>query len=1402
MGKDQEIIQEYFTKYYPVKKKYIYNEMDVASLVSGMASAGIIGIVIMIFLLLIRKSNVVTGEVSNSISNSKRYRELAQNHDELQNQLKDAPLDEKSKKEYSNNLDEIKKLREEIKQLQEERKQETETFKRFFEKIKSKEIDKDNILNLIQEIMDSGDPDEIKQKLEEIKKEVEESKLSKDEIDEIEGYIKKVETSVKKEQGLLSKIAQKIKDFCMGSFETISSLMKSGGKKVKEGLSKFWGKVTSTFGGLFDKKLDMALNNIKDSISNGKNILLKVKFKLEGDNIGFEIIESSNSINDSNFIYLVDKKVLILHDINEKRLFVSDNIENKDLENFIQNLEIDITNFNPFGETLESQTEAGDGLPISVEKINTEYKEKQNIKIKFTLTPDANKKGMIDIFQDREENESDGNYIHFPLVDDFVKNNDTKQYQISDDVNFVELIKNYDQEFEYEVEYVEIEDEEDEEVRLNSNNSIVDSIKLEILLAKQKISKYITDEEIKIKDLIDDKILKVDGLVNLFEEKDIKDISEDPFTDSDDIDGDAYEGLGDDFNGEEDFLGPDPLDNSEETKNESFKNKKLNSILNEMFYSDIKRTHKFYFEEVNMQEPIEVTKKAGKKIVITHKFPQIIKIKDLNEFEPSNVYKINLQKNEIEKIISLKDFNLKNHFNSIILYQYKGKDIHIGQLIIDLDKIGEDKLIYQNILEYFDEKVSEIASVTEEKMSRDDLKKFLAANPVEIKINDNFLNEIKFEILRKGEISSKKIKENEKADEIIKDLTDIKNAIVKNIDLDEFLNNLKYKTSDKDELQLKQIGDKNYLDFNLSKERVEKLNQEKGWIKGFHPDSSKEIELITEEKQKDIFVPIQFRIEIEKIEDKKFKISKNLLQEIFIRITTKYKDEKEKETKLLTAENGIDLDEFLNNLKYKKSNSGELQLKQDKDKNSLIFDLSKERVEELLTKNKKWMFNFAPDKAKDSEFLFEQEDKKTIIYNPLKFEIEIEKTEDKKFKISKKILIEIFTKINSSKGSLSEPGDKKIGKEETKTLEDKTKKDLEEKTPEKIETSSKEDEEKYFLSLEQISGGSRNLSKEVDSENGGIIFIKKNDKEYKGILWIKNDITKTVDFSKLKKLSEYFNISIYDYILNEAFEIKDYQTGFVSDFNLTVELMTISETLVIKEIKTKGNLQKNKKDELIKGLQSFLRKTIGIQKDDPEYENKKQQTYNQLGLKDFEQRVDKDSEIFEGTGVFYREKGKKVGINIIKNQNKLSNLFNQKDKYELFYYINVDGGYYYINLNDNIVNILNLLKSNKKIKIKNENLDITSMMTTLKKDSELFKKFTSFDKNKIYKTGQITFGKVRETKEIKKGNKDILAFILSTNPSELPKISETEEKMLEQDSYMIKNLDSIIINEVFKKWKK
>ena len=131
MGKDQEIIQEYFTKYYPVKKKYIYNEMDVASIVSGAAGVGMLGIIIMIFLLLVRKSNVVTGEVSNSISNPNKYRQMVKNQEELQSELEDSPLDDKSKKEYSQNLDEIAKLREEIKKLQEERKQETEKFKQF-----------------------------------------------------------------------------------------------------------------------------------------------------------------------------------------------------------------------------------------------------------------------------------------------------------------------------------------------------------------------------------------------------------------------------------------------------------------------------------------------------------------------------------------------------------------------------------------------------------------------------------------------------------------------------------------------------------------------------------------------------------------------------------------------------------------------------------------------------------------------------------------------------------------------------------------------------------------------------------------------------------------------------------------------------------------------------------------------------------------------------------------------------------------------------------------------------------------------------------------------------------------------------------------------------------------------
>lgn len=347
-------------------------------------------------------------------------------------------------------------------------------------------------------------------------------------------------------------------------------------------------------------------------------------------------------------------------------------------------------------------------------------------------------------------------------------------------------------------------------------------------------------------------------------------------------------------------------------------------------------------------------------------------------------------------------------------------------------------------------------------------------------------------------------------------------------------------------------------------------------------------------------------------------------------------------------------------------------------------------------------------------------------------------------------------------------------------------------------------EETYFLSLEKIIDDDTQLSKKVDSDSGGIILTKKKDLEYKGILWIKDNISKTIDFSKLKKLSQYFNISIYDYILNEAFEIKEYQTGFVSDFNLTVKLVILEGIPVISEINTKGNLQKNKKDELVKGLQDFLRKEIGINKEDPEYQNKKAEVYNKIGLKDFEQAVKKEDEGFEKTGVFYIQKGKKVGVQIVKNFNKLSTLFNNKEQYKLFYYINNNDEYYYINLDDNIVSVLNLLKNNKKVKFKNEFINVEDFIDIFKKDSILFKKFTNFDKNKIYKNNDITFGKIKEVKELQKGKIKVLSFILPTDPSFQPKISESRQGNLEAEmsSYNFKNLDSMIINEVFKRWKK
>lgn len=882
MGKDQEIIQEYFNKHYPIKKKYVYNEMDITSIVSAAGGITVLTLIILIFVALMKRSNVVTGEVSETINNPNKYRQFVKNAEELQDELQDSPLDDKSKKQYSQNLDEISKLREEIKKLQQERTQELEKFKQFFEKIKSKEIDKDNILNLIQNIMKSSDPDEIKEELDKIKKEVEKNKLSKDEIEEIDNYIETVENSVKKEQGLLSKISQKIKDFCMGSFETVSSLMKKGSKKVKEGLSKFWSKVTSTFGGFFDKKLDMALNDINDSISSGKNILLKVKI------VDFKIksIDVAKNIEEANFIYLYEKNVLIIHN-DEGFLQVSNSIDQKKLEDILSNEEITRSDFKEFNETLEGEVNVGDrSVPISVEEINPEETNEQKVKIKFTLSSDPDKRGMIDIFQDIQEDvEFDGDYIHFPVSEDYDLLKDTRQYKILKDVNFIELIKNYDQEFEYNVEYAEIEEEEEEEKKeeVSSSNSIIDDIKNKIKNTED-VKKYITNEEIKIKALIDDKILTRKDLVEIFENKDISDVSEMEMTD----------------------------ETEEEVALENFKNKKLNSILTEMFYSDIKKTHRFYFEEIQMEEPIEVIKKVQKMNIITHKFPQVIKIEDLNDFEPSNIYKINLKDNKIEKIISIKGFDLNNHFNSIILYQYQGKDIHVGQLIVDFNKIEEDKTIYENILKYFNEKVI----VTEQKLSKDDLKKFLSANPVEIKINDNFLNEIKFDILRKGEISSKKIKENEKAEEIIKDLAVAKQELEKKgeedskettdqekgqkedfkpikFDLETFLKTTEFKKSDKDELILTKEKENYFLNFNVDKQKASQLKELKEFKIKIHPDSNrngKEILLEQIDRNKITFKVLVSIIEpTEEGEKRKIFISRDGFDKIFAGINISVK---------------------------------------------------------------------------------------------------------------------------------------------------------------------------------------------------------------------------------------------------------------------------------------------------------------------------------------------------------------------------------------------------------------------------------------------------------------------------------------------------------------------------------
>jgi hypothetical protein len=986
-----------------------------------------------------------------------------------------------------------------------------------------------------------------------------------------------------------------------------------------------------------------------------------------------------------------------------------------------------------------------------------------------------------------------------------------------------------------------------------------------------------------------------------------------------------------------------------------YSNKKLKNIINEMFFNEIKSKKRYfnYFEAIDLTDYIPVLKKIKGNQVITFKIPKIIKISDIKNFQPSNIYYLNLESDKFSKIEKFYEFKINDLNNSIVFYQKQNEDKHVGQVYLDFSKIEKDSDIYKNLLKYFDEEKEESPTIQTssfdslsnafkkiffennglnqdfvgqiKKEDRKTLKQnFFSGQPVEIEVKDDFLGSISFGVTKKGIISKDKLKrEKEKNPKIEEDLEKAKADLgqdVSSIDLDSFILQNKITNSDKNSLKIVSKQNKYFLRFDLSSDDIKGLKNNPDFItKNNGKDKLSDIIDIIQEANEE-YQPIKFDIEISEyvLNDNKisFKISKDNYIQILNKINDSSKQEeenKDNEQKNVKTEITLQLDPifFFKDYSLVKNEENKLTLiKKDKDY-FLKFDLDSNDVKKI---NELEEFKELIKTNFEKEIIVEQEEQKSDEninekkYINLSIEIPVtyESGDGKeKIKISpnefKKLLEaiqfsfkEIFNREkafnfykqtidddfkNSTTNNLSYNILKgldhylndKLNKEDRLynninriflgkkdnvksvlqllknyiikeyTIESNLYKNLLEfakkndmrffisdsgKVPEETQKEVTEGD-LLFLSLKTIVVGSNILSNEIDQlEEYGIIFKRKEkDKNiYNGSLWAKNGNIKNIDFKEILKLQEYFNVSIDDYILNEVFELKNYAKDFVSDFNLTVTINKISDNYVISSVTVKGNLNQQKNAELIKAKQDLLASEIGIKKEVGrkgnvtnfiKYNEKKKEVYKKYGLKDTTEIAARSEVVTETTGIIYGKAKGKLGLQLIKNAQKITNIKNKGDDFKLYYFIKISDKYYYIDINDKIVNILTTIRSSKKIKHKKVPVNLSdNELDLIKNDIILFKKVYKFDAKTIIKLDQINFGLISETPKTKDGK---MLFKYPTSEVEKPKISEqpgAEEEASSDantksdtetlnSSYDFENsFDSMIINEAFKNWKR
>lgn len=1421
MIKDHQLITEYFNKHYPTKKKYAYNEfiggLDPLSIAVG---GGVISIFMFLLMMFLNRSKVVTASVGQTFSNEGNYKTFSNGLQRTRDLIQSSSMTNEEQQNTLRNFDDnIIGSSQQLRNIYTERgKNLVSLLGSLRTEIKDFPNDQQgNVNKLINSLKESEAKTISVSDLKEIRQIVKKSDLKdKDKIIKlIDDMLKSIDT----EKGILAKFWDSTKSFFGFNKD----------KKSKKLLEEI---INSSK--LFDPPISIADSEKRaDETFKSDKIYFKAEIEIKENTIEIIKTEIAEKAIEANIIITKDGLLII-----DDTTFYSSPLKKEDaLSKILEDKKIFFENNNIYNIKKE-ETE----IPVKLEGFSNE--QNQKVKISYDLS------GKNKIFFNKEISENPKYYI---------KNDDevNKPFEIKDfsDEDYINLIKTGEP-IEIEIVQVDISGEDEE----GSDSKGSDS-KGSDSEASGEITKKIAERDLK-KDNIMKKfseyiqylnkifyLLKVDSSSidkfdlkkgNIFFEEKIKPLQE-KIQKINKIHGEMSSDIkrqpDDDFNQKYDQAQQilseiekeiekieeekgngfpslkeekaESKDNKKELKDkiiEKIKNPSLRiEGIDDFIINDFIDISKVISDNLLTEEEIrklidEIQEDAIKKINQTSDniFDEDEEVDFDSLPEDDSDSQALSEYEEIDSLLSEIDDNSKLSIKDSYSYKNKKSDLIFNEIFSKEIK----SLINKKVFNYFED-VNQYINYYKgsgiiiykipSKIKINDIKKIKYSNIFIIDLSNNE-REIRQVNSKEIEGGIKKIfdkdcilfyqnKEKENTNEYQGTL------ILKNFSKIEKYKEIINKYFDFDNEKLK-----NYL-YKEEKEYPNAIASENAKVKIFYDfleDSKIEIEIIEKGK-------ISSDKAIKKLEKEKPENLEKIISDLKNSIETQNQDknvtkEIKRESPSPEKELNINIFTFFREFKIKKSDKTELQfVEKDSDNKLLIFNFSGDRLKQIYNSNEYKEFKQEIEKRTDNQPVIFQynENKDNKEYSPVNFEIKVSfftnQSGQKVFSINKEEIKKIIDNI-----------EKAVSKKETSTEVIKT--------PENY----------YFLSLDNIVKDSSeliNINDNFDSNQNGIIFKKFKDGKdiYSGNLYVKD--TNTIKLKELQKLQKYFNIDMQDYILQEAFDIKNYESFFISDDKLSVQISDDK----LGPIKRKGNIKQEKNNELISKNKENLKSEIenemkGIDKDDPDYQGlyntAKEDIYKKYNLIDLKSETGKKISSEKGSidnvevsGFIYKKVESKKGITLIKKIDKIK-LIKDNENLELYYYIKIKDSFYYFPVNENISNVLNSIIKTKNILSNPSKLSskIDDQIESIKSDFTLLKKIFKLD-NSDLKKDSFRFGRIAKVETIK----DRLVFNFPTSdsykPSDVEKTNE-EKKESSEESFNFDKIDSIIISEMFKNWKK